>query len=47
MRTRLGVTVAEHDRGQRPSSTGDEFGRRGPGDGEDPVGLKNWRAQLG
>jgi hypothetical protein len=39
--------VAEHDRGRRPSSTGDEFGRRGPGDGEAPTGLKNRRAQLG
>jgi hypothetical protein len=29
--------VAEHDRGRRPSSTGDEFGRRGPGDGEEPA----------
>jgi hypothetical protein len=47
MRTRLGVMVAEHDRGRRPSSTGDEFGRRGPGDGEAPTGLKNRRAQLG
>uniref|UniRef100_A0A804PE46 Uncharacterized protein n=1 Tax=Zea mays TaxID=4577 RepID=A0A804PE46_MAIZE len=47
MRTRLGVTVAEHDRRRRPSSTGDEFGRRGPGDEEAPVGLKNRRAQLG
>jgi hypothetical protein len=47
MRTRLGVTVEEHDRGRRPSSTGDEFGRRGPGDGEAPAGLKNRRAQLG
>jgi hypothetical protein len=47
MRTRLGVTVAEHDRGWRPSSTGDEFGHRGPGDGEASAGLKNWRAQLG
>jgi hypothetical protein len=39
--------VAEHDRGRRPSSTGDEFGHRGPSDGEAPAGLKNWRAQLG
>jgi hypothetical protein len=42
-----GVTVTEHDRGRRPSSTDDEFGRRGPGDGEAPAGLKNWRSQLG
>jgi hypothetical protein len=47
MRTRLGVTVAEHDRGWRPSSTGDEFWRRGPGDGEALGGLKNRRTQLG
>jgi hypothetical protein len=47
MRTRLGVTVAEHDRGRRSCSTGDEVGRRGPGDGEAPAGLKNWRVQLG
>jgi hypothetical protein len=47
MRARLGVTVAEHDRGRRPSSTGDEFRRRGPGDWEAPTGLKNRRAQLG
>jgi hypothetical protein len=47
MRTRLGVTVAEHDRRRRPSSTGNEFGRRGPGDVEAPAGLKNRRAQLG
>jgi hypothetical protein len=46
MRTGLGVTVAEHDRGRRPSSTDDKFGRRGPGDGEAPTGLKNRRAQL-
>jgi hypothetical protein len=39
--------VAEHDRGRRPSSTGDEFGRIRPGDEEAPVGLKNRRAQLG
>jgi hypothetical protein len=38
---------AGHDRGRRPSSTGDEFGRRGLGDGEAPAGLKNRRAQLG
>jgi hypothetical protein len=47
MRMGLGVTVAEHDREWRPSSTGDEFRRRGPGDGEAPAGLKNLRAQLG
>jgi hypothetical protein len=47
MRTGLGVTVVEHDRGWRPSSTGGEFGRRGPGDGEAPAGLKNRCAQLG
>jgi hypothetical protein len=47
MMTGLGVTVAEHDRGRRPSSTGDEFERRGPGDREAPVGMKNWRTQLG
>jgi hypothetical protein len=47
MRMRLGVTVAEHNRGRRLSSTSDEFGRRGPGDGEAPAGLKNRRAQLG
>jgi hypothetical protein len=47
MRTGLGVTVAEHDRGRRPSSTSDEFGRMGPGNGEAPAGLKNRRAQLG
>jgi hypothetical protein len=35
--------VAEHDRGWWPSSTSDEFGRRGPGDGEAPPGLKNRR----
>jgi hypothetical protein len=47
MRTGLGAMVAEHDRGRRPSSTSDQFERRGPGDGEDPAGLKNRRAQLG
>jgi hypothetical protein len=47
MTTRLGVTVAKHDHGWRSSSTGDEFGRRGPGDREAPAGLKNRRAQLG
>jgi hypothetical protein len=47
MRTRLGVMVAEHDRGRRTSSTDDEFRRKGPGDGEAPAGLKNWRVQLG
>jgi hypothetical protein len=47
VRTGLGVTVAEHDRGQRPSSTGDEFMRRGPSDEEAPAGLKNRRVQLG
>jgi hypothetical protein len=47
MRTRLGVTVAEHDRGRRPSSTGDEFGRSRPGDGEALAGLKDRRVQLG
>jgi hypothetical protein len=47
MRTRLGTTVAEHDRGRRSSYTDDEFGCRGPGDGEAPTGLKNRRAQLG
>jgi hypothetical protein len=41
------MTVAEHDRGRRPSSTDDEFGRRGPGDGETPASLKNEPAQLG
>jgi hypothetical protein len=44
MRTRLRVTVAENNRGRWPSSTDDEFGRRGPGDGEAPAGLKNRRA---
>jgi hypothetical protein len=44
MRTR---PVAEHDRGWRPSSTDDEFGRMGPSDGEAPMGLKNRRVQLG
>jgi hypothetical protein len=47
MRTRLGVTVAEHDHGRRLSSTGDEFGRRGLGNEEASAGLKNRRAQLG
>jgi hypothetical protein len=47
MRTGLGVTVAEHDRGRQSSSTSDEFGRRGPGDGEGLASLKNRRAQLG
>jgi hypothetical protein len=46
MRTRLGVTVVEHNRGWRSSSTGDEFGRRGPDDGEALAGLKNRRVQL-
>jgi hypothetical protein len=46
-RARLGVTVVEHDRGRWASSTGDEIGRRGPGDGEAPASLKNRRAQLG
>jgi hypothetical protein len=44
---RLGLMVEEHGRGRRSSSTGDEFGRRGPGDGEAPASLKNGRAQLG
>jgi hypothetical protein len=47
MRARLGLMVAEHDRGRWPSSTGNEFGRRGPGEGEAPASLKNGRAQLG
>jgi hypothetical protein len=34
MRARLGLTLVEHDRGWRPSSTGDEFGLRGSGDGK-------------
>jgi hypothetical protein len=46
-RAGLGVTVAEHDRGRSPSSTGDEIGRRGPGNGEALASLKNRRAQLG
>jgi hypothetical protein len=46
-RARLGLTVAEHDHGRRPSSTSDEFGHKGPSDGEAPASLKNWRAQLG
>jgi hypothetical protein len=46
-RVGLGMTVAEHDRGRRPSSTGDGIGRRGPGDGQAPASLKNRRAQLG
>jgi hypothetical protein len=46
-RAGLGVTVAEHDRGQWSSSTSDRIGRRGPGDGEAPANLKNRRAQLG
>jgi hypothetical protein len=41
MRTGLGVTVAEHNHGRRLSSTNDEFGHRGAGDGEAPVGLKS------
>jgi hypothetical protein len=45
-RARLGLTVAEHDRGRRPSSTGDEFGCRGSGDREAPASLKIGRAQL-
>jgi hypothetical protein len=43
-RARLGLMVAEHDRGRQPSSTGDEFGRRGPGEGESLASLKNGRA---
>jgi hypothetical protein len=43
---RLGLMVEEHGRGRRSSSTGDEFGRRGPGDGEAPASLKNGHAQL-
>jgi hypothetical protein len=46
-RARLDLMVAEHDRGRRPSYTGDEFGRRGPGDGKASASLKNGRAQLG
>jgi hypothetical protein len=44
---RLCLTVAEHDRGQWPSSTGGGFGRRRPSDGDAPASLKNGCAQLG
>jgi hypothetical protein len=44
---RLGLTVAEHGHERRPSSTDDEFGRRGPGNGGALASLKNGRAQLG
>jgi hypothetical protein len=43
---RLGLTVVEHGRRWRSSSTGDEFVRRGPGDGGAPMSLKNECAQL-
>jgi hypothetical protein len=39
--------VVEHGSGRRPSSTGDGFGSRRPGDGEAPVSLKSGCAQLG
>jgi hypothetical protein len=45
-RARLGLTIEEHDCGRRSSSTGNEFGRRGLGDGEALASLKNRRAQL-
>jgi hypothetical protein len=44
---RLGLTVAEHGHGRRPSTTGGMFGRRRSGDGEAPTGLKNGCARLG
>jgi hypothetical protein len=44
---RLCLTVAEHSRGPRSSSTGGGFGHRRPGDGEAPASYKSGCAQLG
>jgi hypothetical protein len=43
---RLCLTVAEHGREWRSSSTSGGFGRMRPGDGEAPASLKSGCAQL-